>query len=222
MAEQRAPIRKIRFVNDSVQELQQVNHKSLSECENVDLVSLEKAVETIADSYPSVTGDANRAKEFCRQNTILTINESAAIYLYTMDRPFYPVLNRALRSENPQALGPWLAYLKLLLTALRKLPSCSTTVWRGVAGDIGSEFDKNSIHTWSGINSCSSEVNVAACFAEEKRTFFCINTIHGKDITKFSANQDENEVVLMPGTCLRVQSTSSGVNGLYLVHLNEW
>ena len=56
----------------------------------------------------------------------------------------------------------------------------------------------------------------------EKRTFFCINTVHGKDVTKFSANQDEDEVVLMPGTCLRVQSTSSGINGLYLVHLNEW
>ena len=211
-----------RFVNASIQELQQVNRKVILGCKDVPLMSLEEAVETIAEFHPTIADDANRAKEFCKKNTTLKINESAAIYLYTMNKPFYPALNRALRSENPQALGPWLAYLKLLLTALRKLPSCSTTVWRGVAGDIGSDFDKNSIHTWRGINSCSSEVNVAACFAEEKRTFFCINTIHGKDITKFSANQDENEVVLMPGACLRVQSTSSGINGLYLVHLNEW
>ena len=211
-----------RFVNGSIQELQQVNRNLILECNDIPLMSLEESVVTIVHHCPNVIAHAKKAKESCRQNTILTINESASIYLYTMNSPFYPALNQALRSENPQALRPWLAYLKLLITALKKLPSLVTTVWRGVAGDIGSDFDKNSIHTWWSINSCSSEVNVAAMFAEEKRTFFCINTIYGKDITKFSANQDEDEVVLMPGTCLRVQSTSSGINGLYLVHLNEW
>ena len=222
MAERRASTRKIRFVNDSVQELKQANHKSLSECEYMALVSLEKAVETIAEFYPTVTNDANRAKELCRKNTILTINESAAIYLYTMDRPFYPALNQALRAENPQALGPWSAYLKLLITALRKLPSCSTTVWRGIASDIGSDFNQNTIHTWGSINSCSSEINVAACFAGQKGTLFCVNTIHGKDITIYSEFQGENEIVLMPGTRLQVQCKSFELNDFHIIRLNEW
>ena len=191
MAEQTTPTRKIRFVNDSVQEFQQVNCKSLLECENVPLTSLEEAVETITKFYPTVTDDANRAKEFCRKNTVLTINESAAIYLYTMGNSFYSALNQALRAENPQALGPWSAYLKLLITALRKLPSCSTTVWRGVRDDIGSDFNQNTTHTWGSINSCSHNVKVASIYVGSSGALFNIHTINGKNITKFSAIQDE-------------------------------
>ena len=209
-------------MNDSVQELQQMNRKSLSECKNVSLASLEIAVETIAEFHPTVTDDASRAKESCRKNTILTINESAAVYLYTMNRPFYPALNQALRAENPQALGPWLTYLKLLITALRKLPSCSITMWRDVASDIGSDFNQNIIHTWGSINSCSSKINVAACFAGQKGTLFCVNAIHGKDITMYSEFQRENEIVLMPGNRLQVQSKSFELNGFHIIRLNEW
>ena len=218
-----ASTRRIRFVDDSIQEFQQINRKSLLTCENLPLMSLEEAVKTIADFQPTVTDDTNKAKEHCRKNTILTLNESAAVYLYTMDRPFYRALNQALRAENPQALEPWSAYLNLLITALRKLPSCSTTMWRGVAGDIGSEFNENTIHTWGSIASCSSQINVAACFAGEKGILFCINAIHGKDITKYSEFQGEREIILMPGTRLQVQSTSFDLNnGFYIVQLNEW
>ena len=215
-------MRRIRFVDDSIQELQQMNRKSLLGCENLPLMSLEEAVKTIADFQPTVTDDTKKAKEHCRKNTILTINESAAVYLYTMDRPFYRALNQALRAENPQALEPWSAYLKLLITALRKLPSCSTTMWRGVAGEIGSEFSQNTIYTWESITSCSSQMNVAACFAGQKGILFCINAIHGKDITRYSEFQGENEIILMPGTCLRVKSASLDINGLYIAHLDEW
>ena len=217
-----ASTRRIRFVDDNIQELQQMNRKSLLGCENLPFMSLEEAVKTIADFQPTVTDDSKKAKEFCRKNTILTLNESAAIYLYTMDRPFYSALNQALRAENPQALEPWSAYLNLLITALRKLPSCSTTMWRGVAGDIGSEFNQNTKHTWGSITSCSSQINVAACFAGQKGILFCINAIHGKDITKYSEFQGESEIILMPGTRLQVQSTSFDLNSFYIVQLNEW
>ena len=217
-----ASTRRIRFVDDSIQELQQMNRKSLSGCESLPFMSLEEAVKTIADFQPTVTGDTKKAKELCRKNTILTLDESAAVYLYTMDRPFYQTLNQALRAENPQALGPWSAYLKLLITALRKLPSCSTTMWRGVAGDIGSGFSQNTIHTWDSITSCSSQINVAACFAGQKGILFCINAIHGKDITEYCEFQGESEIILMPGTCLRVKAAAPDINGLSVVHLDEW
>ena len=215
--------RKIRFVDDSIQEFQQINRKSLSACGNSPFMSLEEAVEAIADFQPTVTDDTKKAKDHCRQNTILTSDESAAVYLYTMDSPFYRALNQALRAENPQALEPWSAYLNLLITALRKLPPCSTTMWRGVAGEIASEFSQNTIHTWESITSCSLEINVGACFAGEKSILFCINAIHGKGITKYSEFQGEREIILMPGTRLQVQSTSFDLNnGFYIVHLNEW
>lgn len=57
----------------------------------------------------------------------LTRDESAAIYLYTMSwqdqkNSLYHILNGTLREERRNKLEPWHRYLKLLLTALFKLP----------------------------------------------------------------------------------------------------
>jgi hypothetical protein len=95
-------------------------------------------------------------------------------------------------------------------------------VWRGVRGNIGSDFREETEHTWWSMNSCSSQINVAECFAGENGSLFCIHTIYGKDITAYSAYQGEEEVVLMPGIRLCVQSTSICDNGVFLVQLNEW
>lgn len=57
----------------------------------------------------------------------LTRDESAAIYLYTMEwsnkqDSLYFILNSRLREERRSLLKPWHRYLKLLLTAFFKLP----------------------------------------------------------------------------------------------------
>ena len=57
----------------------------------------------------------------------LTRDESAAIYLYTMEwsnreESLYFILNGRLRGERRSLLKPWHRYLKLLLTAFFKLP----------------------------------------------------------------------------------------------------
>jgi hypothetical protein len=187
-------------------------------------MSLEEAVKSIVPFVPHVMINANTAKERCRQNTPLTINESAAIYLYTMLEPecfFYDRLNKACRTGNPYALEPWFPFLKLFITALRKLPSCSTTMWRGVGDITGSDFLEYDVHTWWSVNSCSSRVNVAGIFAGETGTLFCINAIYAKDITAYAANQDEEEFVLMPGTFLRVKRMDEE-NGRCIVLLEEW
>jgi hypothetical protein len=216
------PTRNNRFVNSDISELQEANRTPISGYKNVPFMSLEEAVENIDRFVPHVKDYADRAKARCTKNTELSENESAAIYLYTMITPFNEAFNKALRRENPQALAPWLGFLKLFINALEKLPSCSATVWRGVKGNIGSDFKKNSMHTWWSINSCSPQINVAECFAGVKGSLFCINTIDGKDITAYAENRDEDEIVLMPGTCLRVQSTAIHENGYFMVQLNEW
>lgn len=54
----------------------------------------------------------------------LTVDESAAIYLYSMEweNSLYTILNRTLRAANRGELLPWYRYLKLFLTAFYKLP----------------------------------------------------------------------------------------------------
>jgi hypothetical protein len=57
----------------------------------------------------------------------LTQDESASIYLYTMEwteteKSLYTILNQALCSADRSELQPWLKYLRLFFNALTKLP----------------------------------------------------------------------------------------------------
>ena len=98
--------RKIRFVNDSIDDFLQVNGNLISGYQHLPIVSLEQSVEKIIPIVPNVKNLVNRAIELCRKDPQLTINESAAIYLYTMGASFYKTLNSVLRVQNPQALEP--------------------------------------------------------------------------------------------------------------------
>ncbi|CAF1215891.1 unnamed protein product [Didymodactylos carnosus] len=99
--------------------------------QNVDLVTLEKAIEPLIHIVTDISRKAWVAKELCQTpfSGDLSHDELAAIILYIMgwllhDRCLYVVLNEALRSRNRlQLLPPWFLYLKLFLTALFKLPS---------------------------------------------------------------------------------------------------
>ncbi|CAF0809606.1 unnamed protein product [Adineta steineri] len=218
-----------RFMDNCSTTRQQYNWNPISGYKDRALKSLKEAVASITPFVDKVMQYAEDAKQKCNRNTKLTINESAAIYLYTMpNTSFYEKLNEALRIEDPLALAPWFDFLKLFITALGKLPelpSRSTTVWRGVAQISCSDFRDKDMFTWWSVNSCSLDTNVAAMFSCEKGTLFCIHTINGKDISDYSsANKGEvgeKEIVLMPGTRLRVKSNTFGINDFRVVHLEE-
>ena len=223
MTQQMSLDRKIRFVNDSIDDFLQVNSSLISGYQHLPIVSLEQSVEKIVPFVPDVNNLVNHAMQHCRKGPRLSDNESAAIYLYTMAKSFYKMLNQVLRAKNPQALEPWFMFLKLFISALDKLPSLPITVWRGITDYFcASDFVKGQMYTWSSINSCSSDVNVASVYVGRGGILFCINAIHGKDITEYSEFQDEREIILMPGTRLQVQSTSFDEHRLNIVQLNEW
>ena len=62
----------------------------------------------------------------------LTEQEIAAVHFYTQEGPFYPALNAALRDADRAALKPFFPYLKLVITALHKLPRVRDSVYRGI------------------------------------------------------------------------------------------
>merc|ERR1719362_2092787 len=64
-----------------------------------------------------------------------TVDEAAAIQLYTQHSCLYPLLNSALRDHaHPENLKAFLPYLKLLLKSLNKLPLVRVQVYRGMGG----------------------------------------------------------------------------------------
>jgi hypothetical protein len=211
-----------RFINNKSQ-FEDVNRNPIFGYKDSPLLTLEEAVEELVPIISNIKDDVTTAKKNCYQNSgLLTQDESAAIYLYTMAKPIYSSLNKALRAEDHQAQKPWFAYLKLLTTALEKLPSITDTVWRGIDVDDTLPFVDDEIHIWWSVNSCSKNLNVVQPFLGEQGTLFVIQATHGKDISEFSAMPDEKEVILMPGTRVRRRYEASNFKeSLFIIHLDE-
>jgi hypothetical protein len=193
------------------------------------LVPLEDALKPIEPRFDELKRSIKAAKKYCHfpSEHGLTHDESAAVYLYTMeggDNSFYRVLNEALRSEDRPAIKPWFPYLKLLDTALLKLPTVRRNIWRGVVGDIGMKLKKNEELTWWSVTSCSLSMDVIKDFLafEKTSTLFLIEAVNGKCLSGYTNYLNEDEVLLAPGTQLRVMAnTLNHPAGLSIVHLME-
>lgn len=191
------------------------------------LVSLEEAVRDLK----SLVNDLERKvwvvnRKASKPADALTSDEAAAILLYTMEwsdanESLYIKLNQMLRSEIRNHLKPWFSYLKLLLTALYKLPSIKDTVWRGVRGNVSEQYQKDCI--WWGFSSCTETMEVLERFIgrEGLRTIFMVECINGKRIQNHSFYENENEILLTPGTYLHVVDKWSPSEGLHMVRLRE-
>jgi len=191
------------------------------------LVSLKEAVASIdtpIHNLNRMVWTAERNSEDPEDG--LTSDESASIHLYTQEWPedhvsFYSLLNEKLRSEKRNELKSWYSYLKLFLTALYKLPSLKKVVWRGIRGDVSHLYRKDFI--WWGVSSCTETMKVMEKFVGRSgvRTLFMIECMHGKAIQPHSSYKDENEIILMPGTYLRVIDKWSPADGLHIIQLQE-
>ena len=213
-----------RFVSHGISDLQAANNNPIYGYQHLPIEKLEKTIEKLVNVVPGLTNYVTQAKNHCNQNsTLLTHDESAAIYLYSMQTSFYSCLNEALRAKDRQALKPWFAFLKLFMSALEKLPPLRRIIWRGIAEDVGSNFVQNTTQTWWSVNSCSTDLRVVEFYLGDKGTVFTIDAKKGKAISNYSAMKDECEVVLMCGTHLHIKSNPlSFQNRLSIVHLEEY
>ncbi|CAF3503296.1 unnamed protein product [Rotaria sp. Silwood1] len=161
----------------------------------------------------------------------LTIDESAAIRLYTIEwesphRSLYSMLNYTLKNENREHLQPYFKYLKLFLTALVKLPCVPPlTVWRGVTKNLSEEFPPGTSVTWWAFSSCTTELTVLEnnmyLGNTGSRTLFSVEAINGRIIRDHSHFVTEDEILLLPGTHMIVQSQFSPAPDLHIIHLKQ-
>jgi len=194
-----------------------------------ELVSLENTLKFVEPHINELERSIDVAKKNCHfpSEHGLTHDESAAVFLYTMEggnNSFYRVLNQALQSDDRSALKLWFPFLKLFDTALAKLPTVKKNIWRGMIGDIGKNFKKNEELIWGNVTSCSLQMDTIINFltSETKLTLILIEAVHGKYISGYTNYPNEDEVLLAPGTHLRV--VSDGLDhpgGLKVVHLVE-
>jgi hypothetical protein len=161
----------------------------------------------------------------------LTIDESAAIRLYTIEwneqhRSLYSMLNHTLKKADRVDLRPYFRYMKLFLTALVKLPCVPPlAVWRGVTKDMSAEFSPGTSVTWWGFSSCTISLKVLQnnmyLGNAGSRTLFSVEAINGRIISAHSHFVTEDEILLLPGTRMVVQSQLSPAPDLYIIHLKQ-
>lgn len=159
----------------------------------------------------------------------LSIDGIGSIRLYTLEwepreKSFFYILNQTLRAEERDLVKPWFLYLKLIMTALRSLPSISGEVYRGVKGDLRNQYSIGTIVTWWGFSSCTSRKAIIEgdqfLGTKGKRTMFVIKCRNGKDIHDISFYRNEFEVILLPATQLRVLECNTSLD-LTTIKLEE-
>ncbi|CAF3206576.1 unnamed protein product [Rotaria socialis] len=211
---------------DADQELQR-RLPSIGDFENEPVVSLEEAVKKFQSlAYPYYYKVEPALNKMLRLRKSLTLDEAAAIYLYTIyhwkpDSAIAIQLNKALRFGDASHIKHWLSYLKLFVTGLNKLPPKKGTIWRFTRGDITARFQNECI--WSGFSSCTGTESVMtrAVGLHGVYTVFKIECINGKSISNYSEQPDQDEVLLMPGTRLRVLDKYYQGDDIHMVYLQE-
>jgi len=161
----------------------------------------------------------------------LTIDESAAIRLYTIEwntphRSLYSMLNRTLKKDDREHLRPYFMYMKLFLTGLAKLPCVpQLTVWRGVTKDLSTEFPPGTPVTWWAFSSCTTKLTVLEnnmyLGNAGSRTLFSVEVINGRIVRAHSHFVTEDEILLLPGPHMIVQSQFSPATDLHIIHLKQ-
>lgn len=198
------------------------------------LLPLEEACEPLQSIVPQLSTYIWIAKENSKDpQDGLTLDESAAIRLYTMEwdtgnnqphASLYSVLNRTLKLVDRTKLRPWFRYLKLFVTALAKLPPVPhQTIWRGVKKNHSDEYVATSQVTWWSFSSCTTSLKVLESDLylgnTGTRTLFSIEAINGRSVRSHSHFQVEDEILLLPGTYLEVKSQFNPAPDLHIIHL---
>ena len=97
--------------------------------------------------------------EFRKSMEHLSIDEVAAIILYTDNSGPYNVLNSLLREEKREEVKPFIEYLWLLMHGLSRCPRpTEPVVYRGIKGHVDTErkYLAESVVVWSAFSSCTT------------------------------------------------------------------
>ncbi|MER7500538.1 ADP-ribosyltransferase domain-containing protein [Nonomuraea pusilla] len=190
------------------------------------LMNFQEAVAPVAALLPSLGWHVDKSLRFAEKQAAaggLTTDEIAALHLYTCESAFYRQINATLRDPDRSRIVPYLPYLRLLLSAVSRLPARKEPLWRGVSLDLRGQYPLGRTVTWWGVSSCTSELGVAQAFLGRrgKRTLFEVHPVRAVGIRRFSAFTGEEEFILAPGTQLKVTDVKVERGGLCTVRLTE-
>jgi hypothetical protein len=174
--------------------------------------------------------ERGEALAFCSTLTVkklqgLTVDEAAAINLYTQDS-LYARLNDRLRASAGDAalesLAPFVGITRFLFAAMTKLPCVGEKlVYRGVreaTKDLDREYIQGQDFQWGQFTSCSRTSDTAVGFSSS--TVFAVKCFAGCCVGNFSQYPSEHEVILPVGARLRVTGVMR-LRDTTVIHLEQ-
>ncbi|CAF4283433.1 unnamed protein product [Rotaria sp. Silwood2] len=174
---------------------------------------LDEPVLPLEDALEPFDGKINRLSYYIQEAKMrchypsehnLTLDESAAIYIYTMksdDRCLQNYLQAALNSNDQNTLQAWFKYLKLFKTALDKLPTAKAEVWQGGPFDekLKEQLNSKSLPLYTSLCSCSPSVNQIKDYLQKpvgnKMILLGYQSVNGKLVTGYTANNWQEAIV---------------------------
>lgn len=196
------------------------------------LTSLEEALEPFGDSIDQLFEKIQEAKDNCSPSSEhgLTHDESAAVYIYTMhwdEHCVYDRLKEAWESGNKSAIEKWFKYLKLLDSALQKLPSEEIEVWQGTPYDdyLLEYLNSKSPQIYSSIGLSLPEPRDIDDYlrqdCDKGRIIFGYYSVGAKLLDGYAATR-EKVYAILPGTKLAVSpSNSMDDDGCLVYHFTQ-
>jgi hypothetical protein len=198
--------------------------------EIIPIVPLEIAIHPLIELVPTIDKKVKLAKQNCTNPSDgLSCDESAAIYLCSMrwepvNECFYFILNATLRDHDQQKLKPWNLYLRLLFTALNRLPSTRITFYRGMEQDLVKNTSKGNFFIFWDFTFCSLSVALSKSNQSHdqigKRTIFAFECCNAKFIEHHSCDHSKNEILLIP-TQFQFSGYLDRKNDLDIIRLKE-
>eukprot|EP01127_Copromyxa_protea_P009497 TRINITY_DN2247_c0_g1_i1.p1 TRINITY_DN2247_c0_g1~~TRINITY_DN2247_c0_g1_i1.p1 ORF type:complete len:553 (-),score=82.68 TRINITY_DN2247_c0_g1_i1:2-1660(-) len=195
--------------------------------EHVSLCTLFEALLPLVSLVPQVEEFGQRSVTWAKSKFGdvtphgLTCCEVAALNIYTGQEALVSdslcfKLNTALRTTDPATIEPFLPYMKLLLTAISKLPSFAAktnSLWKGCTGDISTQYKEGKEFFWPSFSSCvptkESALQMIKGFETPKALIQIQFCSHVVDIHDFSEFGSEQEILVLPGRQLEVRKNSS-------------
>lgn len=192
-----------------------------------DNISVESALKHIKPEYPDFNKSLSSIKTKIKESLDhgLKRDEAVALYLCSAksdNDKIHRMLNEALVSEDTKLIEPWSRFLKLIFTGSKKLPSTKTiTVWCSMDVETANKLKQEEEFVWWTVTSCYSSKKPLRRHSSEHIIPYSIDVMYAKTIPSFRSDiEATDEIILLPGTCVRVQRSSfDSSKKTYDIHL---
>ncbi|CAF1155484.1 unnamed protein product [Adineta ricciae] len=193
--------------------------------------SLEEALEPFSNDNYRLQYYIKEAKKkcYCPVGSILTRDESAAIYLYTMQLGSHELdrqLQAAFDSQDRSVLRPWFKYLNLLRSACDKLPENDGNIWQVTLNNenIRKKLASNQLlplYTVFGTGMLSrTDIDNYRQQHPDKPLFATVlEGVKGKKLGNYSADEHKSAMILPGSKMSSMDSFSNDGTGLIVMHL---